>query len=270
MPSDSGTHELATALNLIDRFVAVRDVPTLTGAGLAPVLGSEQADLLMLFGACPPGGWETAVAAVRGGAAARLMLIGGIGHTTEHLWGAMCERFPGREFAGRPEADIMAEFLSEVHGLDDVLTERRSTNCGNNISLAQDVVRQAGLAPRSVILVQDRTMQRRMSAGFGRLWTLGQPTLVSFAAYEQEFTVVDGRLAHLQDVWGSWSVPRYVSLLLGEVERLTDSPEGYGPQGRDYIAHVDVPAQVQDAAALVARATGTSGRVADARYGSEV
>ena len=268
MPSQTGPDELAAALNLIDRFVAVRDVPALTSAGLEPVLGSEPADLVMLFGACPPGGWDTAVDAVRSGAAARLMLVGGIGHTTRHLWDSMRGRFPEQRFDGRPEADIMARYLSQVHGLDDVLVERRSTNCGNNISLAQDVVRDAGLVPRSVILVQDRTMQRRMIAGFSRLWTLGDPVVLGFAAYEQEFAVVDGLLALVHDVWGSWSLPHYVSLLLGEVERLSDSPRGYGPLGRDFIAHVDVPAQVKDAAALVSAAMGVPGRVADARYGA--
>jgi hypothetical protein len=268
MPHETGPDELAAALNVIDRFVAVRDVTALTRAGLEAVLGSEPADLVMLFGACPPGGWDTAVAAVRSGAATRLMVVGGIGHTTAHLWDTMRERFPELQHDGQPEADIMAGYLAQVHGLRDVLVERRSTNCGNNISLAQDVVRDAGLAPRSVILVQDRTMQRRMGAGFSRLWTLGQPTVVSFAAYEQEFAVVDGRLAFARDVWGSWTVPHYVSLLLGEVERLTDSPDGYGPLGRDYIAHVDVPEQVRDAAALVSSATGVAGRAADARYGT--
>lgn len=38
-----------------------------------------------------------------------------------------------------------------------------------------------------------------------------------------------------------WPLDRYVSLLMGEVPRLTDDADGYGPAGRDFIAHVDVP-----------------------------
>jgi len=34
---------------------------------------------------------------------------------------------------------------------------------------------------------------------------------------------------------------RCVTLLMGEVPRLTDNANGYGPAGRGYIAHVDVP-----------------------------
>src|SRR3954451_18464206 len=124
----TGPHELAAALNVLDRFLAVRDVPALTRAALQPVLGSPAADLLLLFGACPPGGWDTAAAAVRSGAAARVMVVGGIGHTTQHLWAAMRERWPALTTQGQPEADLMAWYLSQEHGLDDVLVERRSTN----------------------------------------------------------------------------------------------------------------------------------------------
>lgn len=34
---------------------------------------------------------------------------------------------------------------------------------------------------------------------------------------------------------------------LGEIPRLTDDAYGYGPNGKDFIAHVDVPKEVKDA-----------------------
>jgi hypothetical protein len=34
---------------------------------------------------------------------------------------------------------------------------------------------------------------------------------------------------------------RFVSLILGEIPRLRDDERGYGPKGRGFIAHVDVP-----------------------------
>lgn len=40
---------------------------------------------------------------------------------------------------------------------------------------------------------------------------------------------------------------RYISLLLGEIPRLTDDINGYGPKGKDFISHVDIPLNVQDA-----------------------
>ena len=51
------------------------------------------------------------------------------------------------------------------------------------------------------------------------------------------------------DVDGSpiWSIGRFTALLLGEVRRLHDDEEGYGPRGAGFIDRVDVPTDVMDA-----------------------
>ena len=38
-----------------------------------------------------------------------------------------------------------------------------------------------------------------------------------------------------------------LALLLGELPRLQDSPEGYGPRGKDFISHVTFPPEILDA-----------------------
>lgn len=38
-----------------------------------------------------------------------------------------------------------------------------------------------------------------------------------------------------------WDVDRYVNLLMGEIPRLMDNENGYGPKGKGFIAHVDIP-----------------------------
>ena len=40
---------------------------------------------------------------------------------------------------------------------------------------------------------------------------------------------------------------RHISLLMGEIPRLSDTPDGYGPRGKGYIAHVDIPPDVENA-----------------------
>lgn len=40
---------------------------------------------------------------------------------------------------------------------------------------------------------------------------------------------------------GMWDMPRYVRLLLGEIPRLVDDEHGYGPRGKGFLAHMDVP-----------------------------
>lgn len=38
-----------------------------------------------------------------------------------------------------------------------------------------------------------------------------------------------------------------LGLLLGELPRLQDTPEGYGPRGKDFISHVTFPPEIRDA-----------------------
>jgi hypothetical protein len=158
-----------------------------------------------------------------------LVLVGGVGHTTDVL----------RALVGpaETEADLMADHLRREHGLDGFLLERESTNCGNNVTLARDLVRRAGLTPRSVALVQDPTMQRRMDAVCRLVWP--EVTPVNRPGPPR------GRFA--------WPEARWVALVMGEVPRLRDDADGYGPRGRGFQAHVEVPDEVEAAyAALLA------------------
>lgn len=41
-----------------------------------------------------------------------------------------------------------------------------------------------------------------------------------------------------------WERERFVSLVLGEVRRLRDDQDGYGPRGRNFIDRVDLPPAV--------------------------
>ena len=44
-----------------------------------------------------------------------------------------------------------------------------------------------------------------------------------------------------------WQPKRYIDLLMGEIPRLRDDADGYGPNGRGFIAHVDLPPEVEAA-----------------------
>ncbi|HET9420008.1 MAG TPA: YdcF family protein [Nocardioides sp.] len=184
----------------------------------------EHVDLMLLFGGSLPAGWDQAAAAVAGGRVGTLMLVGGRGHTTDVL---------RRLVGGGPEvaeADLMAEHLRRTHGIEDVLLERASTNCGDNVAFARDLAIRNGIRPRTVALVQDATMQRRMDAGFRLVWPEAEPV---------NRPAPDGR--------DTWPRDRWISLVMGEVPRLRDDEDGYGPRGRGFIGHVDVPDEVEEA-----------------------
>jgi uncharacterized SAM-binding protein YcdF (DUF218 family) len=199
----------------------------------------DHVDLMLLFGGSLPPGWDRAAAAVHAGRVGTLMLVGGRGHTTDVL-----SRLVGvDDEAGTTEAELMAEHLNRAHGIEHVLLERTSTNCGNNVTLARELAHRHGLRPHTVALVQDPTMQRRMDAVFRLVWPDAVPV---------NRPAPDGR--------ETWPRDRWLSLVMGEVPRLRDDQHGYGPRGRGFIAHVDVPDEVQVAHASLLDAHPEWGR----------
>lgn len=199
-------------------------------------------DVTLLFGGSLPDAWDTAADAVRRGVTDTLILVGGLGHTTDALRTVLHER--GHRADAVTEADLMATYLRETHGLSDFLIERSSTNCGDNVAFARDLVVRSGLSPTSVALVQDPTMQRRMDAVARHLW----PTVQ--------------RVNRPGPDTRRWPLRRWVALVLGEVPRLRDDVDGYGPRGRGYLAHVDVPDVIETAYAQLLRAHPDWGRPA--------
>lgn len=80
--------------------------------------------------------------------------------------------------------------------------------------------------------------------------------VVNFATYRATVAPAEPLTAPLglsfeHEPQGMWDMERYVSLLMGEVPRLTDDAAGYGPHGAGYIAHVDIPEEVQMAFTLL-------------------
>ena len=95
--------------------------------------------------------------------------------------------------------------------------------------------------------MQDATMQNRMDAGF-RKYCPCDTTLINYATYKVHFTVQNDKLCLEQNnIWQMWNIDKYIELLMGEIPRLTDNINGYGPQGKDFIAHVDIPQEVHSA-----------------------
>ena len=73
---------------------------------------------------------------------------------------------------------------------------------------------------------------------------VGEQTIVNYAAYRVKVIVVNDELQFEQIPSGMWNLERYIQLLMGDVARLQDNAEGYGPQGKNFIAHVDIPESV--------------------------
>ena len=111
-------------------------------------------------------------------------------------------------------------------------------------------------------------MQHRMEAGL-RKYTSDDILIINYAAYKTEVVVQEDQLTYASDIHGMWDMERYVALLMGEIPRLTDNENGYGPKGKNFIAHVDIPKEVEFAFEELKKEYGESIREADPVYASK-
>lgn len=95
----------------------------------------------------------------------------------------------------------------------------------------------------SILLIQDATMQLRMDVTL-RKYISSDVTIINYPAYEVEVTSSDNQLRYSSVIAGMWDTERYISLLMGEIPRLTDNLTGYGPKGKDFLVHIDIPENI--------------------------
>lgn len=243
----------ATDLNTIAAFLAAPDLIDLTASTVASSVDGSKADLLILLGNSVLHTVDTVAAAYKEGVAEELLLVGGRGHSTDLLRREVRDdpRYEHLPVEGMPEAEIMREILVQCHGLDEgeIMTESRSTNCGENAENAYRLLREGRDALTDVLLVQDPTMQRRTWASFRRVWIpdnevrfLNCPTFVPTVQVE-----ADTLLFEAPERAGLWSMERFITLVMGEIPRLRNDENGYGPRGRGFIVAVDIPPEVEAA-----------------------
>lgn len=234
-------------LNILVDFLAKRDIESLTSNVLEEKYKISQVDLLILFGGCIPEGIEVFHAAYEDNFAKNYMIVGGAGHTTDILRSKMQAVLHDFDVTNKSEAEIMMMYLKQKYDMHDVILETKSTNCGNNVINALDLVRKMQLNVKSIAFIQDATMQHRMEAGFKK-YLKDDVKLINFAGYKAYFTIKDDKLMiEDNDLWGMWDKYKYMELLLGEIPRLRDDINGYGPNGKNFIAHVDIPLRVEQA-----------------------
>ena len=259
--------QTAEWINTLGRFCGARDVESLTRANLRERFGFEQADALALFGGSIIAGADVLALAMRENVAARYVIVGGEGHTTETLRCVVHARCPEIATTDLPEAEVFSRYMKAVYNLVPDHIETRSTNCGNNITNLLALMAREGIAAHRVILCQDATMQRRMDAGLRKY--APDSAIVNYATYRATVEARGGRLAYRESIDGMWTIERYVNLLMGEIPRLRDDESGYGPRGRGYIAHTDVPNEVEEAFAGLQGVFGAETRAANSAYASK-
>lgn len=257
---------VAQCINTLGAFCGRRDIPSLTPHEMRKKYGFEQADIMVLFGGSIICGGDVLANAMQNCIAKKYIIVGGAGHTTETLRIKMHQQFPEVTTAGLPEAKVFANYLKYKYNLEPDYLECSSTNCGNNITYLLDLLKEHHIVFQSIILCQDATMQLRMAAGLRKY----EPnvTIVNYATYWVDVVVRDDKLTYAQVPWGMWDMERYIALLTGEISRLSDDVDGYGPKGKNYIVHVEVPQDVRNALKLLKEKYGDIVRKANPIYNS--
>ncbi|AKL04819.1 YdcF family protein [Klebsiella oxytoca] len=182
-----------------------------------------------------------------------LLISGGIGHSTSFLYHAVLNdpRYCTIPVADRAEAHILADIAHRFWAIprEYIVVEDRSTNCGENARFTRQMLEQRGITHRTGVVSQDPTMQRRTMATFARVWqdAAHAPMWYSAPGCSPVLCNGDNGVTFSGDSSGLWPVERYLALILGEPPRLADNPQGYGPLGKGFIAHVDIPPQIIDA-----------------------
>lgn len=236
---------VAENINILGNYCGKRDVEELATENLEKECRISQADVMVLFGGSILCGGDVLARAIESRIAKCFIIVGGAGHTTPTLRAKMSEAYPEIKTENLSEAEIFNSYLKYRYAVQADYIETRSTNCGNNITFLLELLEREKIACNHIILSQDATMQYRMEMGMRKY----RPDIhiINYAAYHATVQEQNGTLNYSTDIWGMWDMERYISLLLGEIPRLRDDENGYGPKGKDFIAHVDIPQSVSNA-----------------------
>lgn len=258
----------ANNINILGKFCGIRDINELSQEKLLEYYGIRQADVMVLFGGSVLAGGDVLAEAIKNKIAKKYIIVGGAGHTTETLRQIIHQEYPEIETRDLPEAEIFQRYLKTVYGCKADYLETQSTNCGNNITYLLDLLREKNIGFKSIILSQDASMQRRMAAGLKK-YVQEDIVIINYATYTVNVLSAGEELCYEKEIHGMWTIDRYVNLLMGEIPRLTDDENGYGPNGKNFIAHVDVPETVKIAFEELKLIYGDKTREANPLYSSK-
>lgn len=244
-------------VNRICRYLALDDFAhrDLRRGEIQARLGKAQFDVVAVFGNQVLATVERACSLWKAGLASCLLFSGGVGHSTPALYANIRA---SRSFGPLADSGEVVPTMTEAEMMSAlaisgckvpasaILIENRSTNTGENARFSWELLRARMPGFRELVVIQDPVMQRRT------LLTLRQtlrdvpqaPALFSHAVFVPETSTAGFLTPRSAPDPAPWNPARFVSLVLGEVERLRNDERGYGPRGRGFIPAEDVPADV--------------------------
>lgn len=257
--------QIVKDMNVLGAFCGKRDIQKLSTIELNQKYGIKQVDVMVLFGGSILCGGDLLAEAIQNKIAKQYVIVGGFGHTTETLRQKVQAIYPTIHTDGCSEAEIFQQYIHTRYGLTVDHLECRSTNCGNNITYLLELLKEKQIDFENILLCQDATMQRRMEAGM-RKYVSDSIQVLSYATYQVKVIEQENQWNYDNQPYGMWEMERYVTLLMGEISRLSDNEEGYGPKGKNFIAHVEIPKDVMEAFERLKKVYGEKIREANPLY----
>ncbi len=238
-------------LNTISDYLSIRDFKTINNQYLMTQEKKEKIELIVLLGNADIKSVDIAVEAFLEFNADKLLISGGIGHSTGYLYEnlkAVDKTYKQLKLCEKSEAELLSQLISKKKKIkfSDILIEKKSTNCGSNAYESLKLLREKRMSFTTVLLIQDATMQRRTFASFKREWISQNVKFYNYSIQKPEIIKIKNMVSFDRPVY-PWDLKRYIKLVLGEIPRLKDDVNGYGPYGRDFIVHVDIPKSVESA-----------------------
>jgi len=243
--------QIVRDINIIIKFLSKRDINELSCRALVDEFGITQADMIIILGNSIPYIVESAAKAYKSGLAKDIMIVGGIGHSTKYLVQNVLQdnKYKDIDVNDKSEAEILRQIIVRRENIEEekIIIESKSTNCGSNAYEALNILKEKGKVPGSIILIQDPTMQLRSHASFLKAWAQEKTLIISYSPFIPQLKLSEGGYEYINsEINGIWTKDRFIDLIMGEIPRLRDDTNGYGPKGKGYIAHVDIPEKVLD------------------------
>ena len=242
-------YEIVNDINNIITFLSKRDINELSYGELVSKFGISQVDMIIILGNSIPYIAELGAKAYKNNLAKDIMIVGGIGHSTKYLIENVLQddKYKDIDVYDKSEADILKQIIALRENIkpDKIIIESESTNCGSNARESLKILKDKGKIPKSIILIQDPTMQLRSHASFLKDWDEEKTLIISYSPFIPKVKVAGSGYEYINDkISGLWDKPRFIDLIMGEIPRLRDDKSGYGPKGKGFIAHVDIPEEV--------------------------
>lgn len=238
--------QIINDLNNIAIFLSKRDINELSRKALVDNFNITQVDMIIVLGNSIPYIAELGAKAYKSGLAKDIMIVGGIGHSTKYLIQNVFQdnRYKDINTNDRSEADILRQIIVRKENIEQekIIIETKSTNCGLNAYEALKILKEKVQIPRSIILIQDPTMQLRSHASFLKECNEEKTLIISYSPFIPQLKVLENCYGYTNDgINGLWTKDRFIDLIMGEIPRLRDDENGYGPKGKGFITHIDIP-----------------------------